>query len=113
MEVKMEDNPVVCRIWKEWLEKDKDLCNLTKEERLDYCRKNQWIFPKRDNLVNLECLYNSVHIKTNREKFKRWFYVVCPYIVSRVHLGENSYYNYQEIYKKLFGKDGCCSEYFP
>ena len=109
----MEDNPVVCRIWKEWLEKDKDLCNLTKEERLDYCRKNQWIFPKRDNLVNLECLYNSVHIKTNREKFKRWFYVVCPYIVSRVHLGENSYYNYQEIYKKLFGKDGCCSEYFP
>ena len=113
MEVKIEDNPVVCRIWKEWLEKDKELSGLTKKERLDYCQDYQWLFPKRDSLVELECLYDSVHVKSNREKFRKWFYVVCPYVLSRVHLGENSYYQYEQIYQKLLGKEGCSSEEFP
>ena len=113
MEVRMEDNPVVCRIWNEWLEKDKELSGMTEIERLGICEGLQWIFPKRDNLVEMECLYKSVHIKTNREKFRKWFYVVCPYLLSRAHLGENSYCKYEQIYQKLFGKEGCKSEDFP
>ena len=113
MEVKMEDNPVICRIWKEWIDKDRDLSDMTKEERLDYCQRYQWLFPKRDKLVEVECLYKSVHLKSNREKFHRWFYIVCKYLLSRVHLGENSYYYYEQLYKRLFGEEGSSSEDFP
>ena len=42
-----------------------------------------------------------------------WFYVVCGYMLSRVHLGDNSYYHYRKIFKKLFRRDRCTSVDFP
>ena len=32
MEVKIEDNPLIHRIWNEWMERDRELSNMTKEE---------------------------------------------------------------------------------
>lgn len=95
----MENNPLVCRIWNEWIEKDKELSGMTREERLKCCRNYQWLFPKKKpgKMVELEALYSSVHQKSNREDFKKWFYVVCGYLLSRVHLGDNSYYQYKKI----------------
>ena len=111
----MENNPVIFRIWNEWIEKDKELSGMTKEERLDCCRNYQWIFPKKKpgKMVELEALYSSVHHKSNREDFKKWFYVVCGYLLSRVHLGDNSYYQYKKIFKKQFKRDTCTSDDFP
>ena len=114
MEVLIENNPVIRKVWNDWIEKDRELSGMTKEERLDYCKDFQWVYPKETKgFVDLESLYSSVHHKSNREEFKRWFYVVCGYMLSRVHLGDNSYYQYKKIFKKLFRREKCTSVDFP
>lgn len=114
MEVLIENNPVIRKVWGEWVEKDKELSEMTKEKRLDYCKGFQWVYPKETKgFVDLESLYSSVHHKSNREEFHRWFYVVCGYMLSRVHLGDNSYYQYRKIFKKLFRREKCTSVDFP
>ena len=114
MEVLIENNPIIKKVWNEWLEKDKELSEMTKEERLDYCKNYQWVYPKETKrLVELESLYSSVHHKKNREEFQRWFYVVCGYTLSRVHLGDNSYYWYRNQFKKQFRRKKCTSVDFP
>ncbi len=115
MEVLLEDNPVINRIWNEWLEKDKELSLMTKEERLELCESYQWLFPKKKSgkMVELEALYSSVHQRNNREEFHRWFYVVCGYLLSRIHLGDNSYYQYKKIFRKQFRRERCTSDDFP
>lgn len=114
MEVKIEDNPIISRIWDEWMTEEKNVWSASnKDERLEICKNYQWICPKRSKMIDLECLFDSVHLKSNREKFKKWFYVVSGRLLSRPHLGENSYYHYQKIYEKLFGKEGSNSEEFP
>ncbi|MBR0519415.1 hypothetical protein IJJ97_06460 [bacterium] len=114
MEVLIENNPVIRKVWNDWFEKDRELSGMTKEERLDYCKDFQWVYPKETKgFVDLESIYSSVHHKSNREEFKRWFYVVCGYMLSRVHLGDNSYYQYKKIFKKLFRREKCTSVDFP
>lgn len=115
MEVLLENNPVINRIWNEWIDKDRELSVMTKEERLGCCSDYQWLFPKKKpgKMVELESLYNSVHQKSNRTEFKKWFYVVSGYILSRVHFGDNSYYQYKEIFKKKFKRNTCTSDDFP
>ena len=114
MEVKIEDNPLIHRIWNEWMERDRELSNMTKEERLEFVSRFQWVFPKKTKrMVELEALYSSVHYRHNREEFKKWFYVVGNYIFSRVHLGDNSYYIYKSRFKNLFKRDRCTSDDFP
>ena len=114
MDVLIENNPVIKKVWNEWVEKDRDLSGMTEEERLDYCKEFHWVYPKETKrFVDLEALYSSVHHKTNRDEFHRWFYVVCGYILSRVHLGDNSYYQYRNTFKKLFRRDKCTSVDFP
>ena len=110
----IENNPVIRKVWNDWMKKDRELSVMTKEERLDYCKDYQWVYPKETKrFVDLESIYSSVHHKSNREEFKRWFYVVCGYMLSRVHLGDNSYYHYRKIFKKLFRRDRCTSVDFP
>ena len=114
MEVLIENNPVIRKVWNDWMKKDRVLSLMTKEERLDYCKDYQWVYPKETKrFVDLESIYSSVHHKSNREEFKRWFYVVCGYMLSRVHLGDNSYYHYRKIFKKLFRREKCTSVDFP
>ena len=114
MEVLIENNPVIRKVWDEWVKKDKELSEMTKEERLDYCKEFQWVYPKETKrFVDLESLYSSVHQKSNREEFHRWFYVVCGYMLSRVHLGDNSYYQYRKTFQKLFRRERCTSVDFP
>lgn len=115
MEVLLENNPVINRIWNEWIEKDRKLSVMTKEERLGCCIDYQWLFPKKKpgKMVELESLYSSVHYRSNRKEFKKWFYVVSGYILSRVHFGDNSYYQYKEIFKKKFRRNTCTSDDFP
>jgi len=113
MEVRLEDNPLTRRIWDEWLKEYRELSVKTEKERLDLCKDYQWLFPKRDDVVNLESLYKSVHVRNNWKKLHQWFYVVSLYLLSRVHLGENSYYQYQQLYRKMFGEEGSSSEDFP
>lgn len=110
----IENNPVIRKVWNDWMKKDRELSLMTKEERLDYCKDYQWVYPKETKrFVDLESIYSSVHHKSNREEFKRWFYVVCGYMLSRVHLGDNSYYHYRKIFKKLFRREKCTSVDFP
>ena len=114
MEVLIENNPVIRKVWNDWMKKDRELSVMTKEDRLDYCKDYQWVYPKETKrFVDLESIYSSVHHKSNREEFKRWFYVVCGYMLSRVHLGDNSYYHYRKIFKKLFRRERCTSVDFP
>ena len=115
MEVLIENNPVINRVWNEWIDKDRELSVMTKEERLDCCSDYQWLFPKKKSgkMVELESLYSSVHQRSNREEFKKWFYVVSGYILTRVHFGDNSYYQYKEIFKKKFRRETCTSDDFP
>ena len=114
MEVLIENNPVIRKVWVEWLEKDRELSGMTKEKRLDYCKEFQWVYPKETKrFVDLESLYSSIHQKSNREEFHRWFYVVSGYILSRIHLGDNSYYHYRKIFQKLFRREKCTSVDFP
>ena len=114
MEVIMENNPVINRIWNEWLVLDQELSTWSKEKRLEYCEWYQWIFRKETKrFVELEALYSSNRNKHNREEFHRWFYVVCGYILSRVHLGDNSYYVYMTRFKKVFNRERCTSKDFP
>ena len=112
MKVIIENNPVTRKLWKEWCKEDKRLSLLTKEERDEIARKYQWMFPKEDtDFVDLECPFSSVHVKTNREKFHRFFYVVCDRFFSRVFWGYGSYYQFMKSYQKLF-KEKCTSEFF-
>ena len=114
MEVLIDDNPVIRKVWNEWIEKDSELSGMTREERLDYCKDYQWVYPKETKrMVDLEALYSSVHQRRNREEFHRWFYIVCGYILSRVHLGDNSYYWYRKRYMKEFKREKCTSVDFP
>ena len=114
MEVLIENNPVIRKVWSEWVVKDRELSGMTKEERMDYCKRYQWVYPKETNrMVDLESLYSSVHYRRNREEFYRWFYVVCGYMLSRVHLGDNSYYWYKSRFKKEFRREKCTSVDFP
>lgn len=114
MEVLIENNPIIKKVWNEWLEKDKELSDKTKEERLDYCKNYQWVYPKETKrMVDLEALYSSIHHRRNREEFHRWFLVVCNIILSRVHLGDNSYYWYKSKFKKEFKRERCTSVDFP
>lgn len=112
MEVRLEDNPVISRIWKEWLKKDKELSEKSKEERIIECEDYQWLYPKTNKVVDLEALYSSVHQRNNREEFHKWFYVVGDHLLSRVKLGENSYYKYKVNFKKLFNREKCTSYEF-
>ena len=43
MEVLIENNPVINRVWNEWIDKDRELSVMTKEERLDCCSDYQWL----------------------------------------------------------------------
>lgn len=114
MEVRVEKNPLINRIWSEWTEVDRSLSGMTVENRMNICKEHQWVFQKETNgFVDLESLYSSVHHKHNREEFIRWFYIVCSYIFSRIHLGENSYAHYQKRFKDTFKRDRCTSKDFP
>ena len=86
----MEANPVTKKIWKEWCEEDKKLSLLTEEERMNLVSQYQWLFPKEENdFVDLECLYTRKHIKSSREKFHRFFFVVCNRMFSRPFFANN------------------------
>ena len=92
---------MIDRIWNEWIKQDKVLSQQTKEERLRLYEGYQWLYPKKKIVVDLESQY-GVQQKSNREEFKKWFYVVSGHLLSKVHLGENSYYSYMSNFKKLF-----------
>ncbi len=114
MEVIMENNPVINRVWNEWLVLYQELTSMSKEKRLEYCGRYQWIYPKEEKgFVELEALFSSVKKKHNCKEFHKWFYVVCGYMLSRVHLGENSYYVYLTRFKKVFNREKCTSKDFP
>lgn len=113
MEVYIENNPLIKRIWKEWGEKDKLLSAMTRDERIKQVSGYQWLYPKETKrMVELEALYSSVHHKRNRDEFYRWFYVVGNYMLSKVHLGDCSYYQFKRLFKKQFNREKCtCDEF--
>lgn len=112
MEVILDNNPVIRKLWNEWCEKDKELSLLTEEERMNLVSQYQWIFPKEESdFVDLESLYTRKHIRSNREKFHRFFYVVCNRMFSRVFFGYGGYYQFMKSYQKMF-KEKCTSELF-
>ena len=112
MEVILDNNPVIRKLWNEWCEKDKELSLLTEEERMNLVSQYQWIFPKEESdFVDLESLYTRKHIRSNRDKFHRFFYVVCNRMFSRVFFGYGGYYQFMKSYQKLF-KEKCTSELF-
>lgn len=112
MEVLIEANPVTRKIWKEWCEEDKKLSLLTEEERMNLVSQYQWLFPKEENdFVDLEFLYTRKHIKSSREKFHRFFFVVCNRMFSRPFFGYGGYYHFMKSYQKEF-KEKCTSELF-
>ena len=112
MEVILDNNPVIRKLWNEWCVKDKELSLLTEEERMNLVSQYQWIFPKEESdFVDLESLYTRKHIRSNREKFHRFFYVVCNRMFSRVFFGYGGYYQFMKSYQKVF-KEKCTSELF-
>ena len=112
MEVILDNNPVIRKLWNEWCEKDKELSLLTEEERMNLVSQYQWIFPKEESdFIDLESLYTRKHIRSNREKFHRFFYVVCNRMFSRVFFGYGGYYQFMKSYQKVF-KEKCTSELF-
>ena len=112
MEVILDNNPVIRKLWNEWCEKDKELSLLTEEERMNLVSQYQWIFPKEESdFVDLESLYTRKHIRSNRDKFHRFFYVVCNRMFSRVFFGYGGYYQFMKSYQKVF-KEKCTSELF-
>lgn len=112
MEVILDNNPIIRKLWNEWCEKDKELSLLTEEERMNLVSQYQWIFPKEESdFVDLESLYTRKHIRSNREKFHRFFYVVCNRMFSRVFFGYGGYYQFMKSYQKVF-KEKCTSELF-
>ena len=112
MEVILDNNPVIRKLWNEWCEKDKELSLLTEEERMNLVSQYQWIFPKEESdFVDLESLYTRKHIRSNREKFHRFFYVVCNRMFSRVFFGYGGYYQFMKSYQKVF-KEKCTCELF-
>lgn len=113
MDVVIENNPLLNRIWGEWRKKDEEFSGMTEDERLDYCSRFQWLYPKETKrMVTLEALYSSVHWRRNREEFKRWFYVVGGHILSRVHLGDCSYFQFKKQFKRQFKREKCTSDDF-
>ena len=114
MDVVIENNPVINRVWDEWLVLDQELSSLSKEKRMELYERYQWIFKKETKrFVELESIYSSSHWRHNREELHRWFYVVCGYMLSRVHLGDNSYYVYLTRFRKMFNRKKCTSKDFP
>lgn len=112
MEVILDNNPVIRKLWNEWCVKDKELSLLTEEERMNLVSQYQWIFPKEESdFIDLESLYTRKHIRSNREKFHRFFYVVCNRMFSRVFFGYGGYYQFMKSYQKVF-KEKCTSELF-
>ena len=113
MDVIMENNPVINRVWNEWLVLDQELSSLSKEKRMELYEGYQWIFKKETKrFVELEAIYSSSHWRHNREELHKWFYVVCGFMLSRVHLGDNSYYVYLTRFKKQFNRNKCTSKDF-
>ena len=113
MDVIMENNPVINRVWNEWLVLDQELSSLSKEKRMELYEGYQWIFKKETKrFVELEAIYSSSHWRHNREELHKWFYVVCGFMLSRVHLGDNSYYVYLTRFKKQFNRKKCTSKDF-
>ena len=112
MEVILDNNPVTRKLWNEWCEKDKELSLLTEEERMNLVSQYQWIFPKEESdFVDLESLYTRKHIKSNREKFHRFFCVVCNRMFTRPFFGYGGYYQFMKSYQREF-KEKCTSELF-
>ena len=112
MEVILDNNPVTRKLWNEWCEKDKELSLLTEEERMNLVSQYQWIFPKEESdYVDLESLYTRKHIKSNREKFHRFFCVVCNRMFTRPFFGYGGYYQFMKSYQREF-KEKCTSELF-
>lgn len=99
MEVILDNNPVTRKLWNEWCEKDKELSLLTEEERMNLVSQYQWIFPKEESdFVDLESLYTRKHINSNREKFHRFFCVVCNRMFTRPFFGYGGYYQFMKSY---------------
>lgn len=113
MKVKIEENPLTQRLWREWISKERELSRKTKEERERLCEEYQWIAPKTKKQVDLESLFSSERYQQNRKEFKKWFYVICGYLFSRIHFGDNSYHQYRKRYKKVFQKETSSSKVFP
>lgn len=112
MEVILDNNPVTRKLWNEWCEKDKELSLLTEEERMNLVSQYQWIFPKEESVfVDLESLYTRKHINSNREKFHRFFCVVCNRMFTRPFFGYGGYYQFMKSYQREF-KEKCTSELF-
>lgn len=112
MEVIIDNNPVTRKLWTEWCEKDKELSLLTEEERMNLVSQYQWIFPKEESdFVDLESLYTRKHINSNREKFHRFFCVVCNRMFTRPFFGYGGYYQFMKSYQREF-KEKCTSELF-
>lgn len=112
MEVLMEAYPVTRKIWKEWCEEDKRLSLLTEEERMNLVSRYQWLFPKEESdFVDLEFLYTRKHIKSSREKFHKFFFVVCNRMFTRPFFGYGGYYQFMKSYQREF-KEKCTSELF-
>ena len=112
MKVILDNNPVTRKLWNEWCEKDKELSLLTEEERMNLVSQYQWIFPKEESdFVDLESLYTRKHINSNREKFHRFFCVVCNRMFTRPFFGYGGYYQFMKSYQREF-KEKCTSELF-
>ena len=76
-----------------------DLKSKTKEERYDlYIHAKSILFPdtKEETLVKIEYLLND-NVKSNRDKFKKCFYIICYDFFSPEHWGE---YNFRRFKKK-------------
>ena len=56
MDVMMENNPVINRVWNEWLVLDQELSSLSKEKRMKLYEGYQWIFKNLMLLNTLNCL---------------------------------------------------------
>ena len=62
MDVVIENNPVINRVWNEWLALDQELSSLSKEKRIELYERYQWIFKKETKrFVKLESIYSSSH----------------------------------------------------
>ena len=69
MNVVIENNPVINRVWDEWQVLDQELSSLSKEKRMKLYERYQWIFKKETKgFVDLESIYSSSHWRHNREE---------------------------------------------
>ncbi len=76
----------------------KDIKSLSKVERKDlYRRHTMRLFPKIDcnkRIVSIDELLND-NVKTNREKFKNCFFIICNDFFSTTHFGEYNVRRYK------------------